>query len=65
MLVRMKVSRDLFYIGEIVNTSKWDGDEWIREGYAERYTCPTCGSKRMRENGGWRFCTDCGYREWK
>lgn len=64
MLIRMKISRDLFYPGELVTVDDVIAREWIAAGLAEAAMCPDCGGQ-LEDAGCAVYCDQCGLRRWK
>lgn len=64
MLVRIRKGKDLYYPGEIVDLPDEIAREFVAEGIASEYRCPSCGGL-LGENCAWYYCNDCGYKEWK
>lgn len=63
-MVRMRVSRDLFYPGELVTVDTATAQEWIAAGLAEPARCPDCGGQ-LEDAGCAVYCPSCGLRRWK
>ncbi|SMB97919.1 hypothetical protein SAMN00808754_2026 [Thermanaeromonas toyohensis ToBE] len=64
MLVRMKVSRDLYYAGELVTVDENTAQEWNSVGLAEPARCEECGGQ-LEDAGCAVYCPECGLRRWK
>ncbi|GFN21867.1 hypothetical protein [Thermanaeromonas sp. C210] len=45
MLICMKASRDLYYVGEFITIDAATVKKWIAAGVAEPALCPECGSQ--------------------
>lgn len=60
----MKVSRDLYYAGELVSVNADTAQEWIAAGLAEPAMCPDCGGQ-LQDAGCAVYCAECGLRRWK
>lgn len=64
MLVRMKVSRDLYYPGELVALDEETARDWIARGLAGPALCPECGAK-LEATGSGVYCPECGAKKWE
>lgn len=64
MLVRMKVGRNLYYPGELVDLPDSRARDWIARGLAGPALCPECGAK-LEATGSGVYCPECGVKKWE
>ncbi len=62
MLLRMKVSRDLYYAGELVSVDEETARDYISAGVAELARCPECGGQ-LEATGSGVYCPECGAKK--